>query len=98
MNFEAYSIKSLDYGVTVGDNSAEIEEMYANVTGKVPMMPKYGLGFWQCKLWYQTQEEVLKVAREYKRRNLPLDVIVIDYFHWEKQGDWKFDPVYWPKP
>lgn len=33
-----------------------------------------------------------------KRRNLPLDLIVIDYFHWEKQGDWKFDPVYWPDP
>ena len=41
---------------------------------------------------------MLEVAREYKRRNLPLDLIVIDYFHWEKQGDWKFDPVYWPDP
>lgn len=98
MSFEAYSTKTLDYWVTVGDTPAEIEEMYANVTGKVPMMPEYGLGFWQCKLRYQTQEEVLKVAREYKKRNLPLDVIVIDYFHWEKQGDWKFDPVYWPEP
>lgn len=98
MSFEAYSSKTLDYWVTVGDTPAEIEEMYANVTGKVPMMPEYGLGFWQCKLRYQTQEEVLKVAREYKKRNLPLDVIVIDYFHWEKQGDWKFDPVYWPEP
>ena len=97
-SFEAYSTKTLDYWVTVGDTPAEIEEMYANVTGKVPMMPEYGLGFWQCKLRYQTQEELLKVAREYKRRNLPLDVIVIDYFHWEKQGDWKFDPVYWPEP
>lgn len=98
MSFEAYSTKTLDYWVTVGDTPAEIEEMYANVTGKVPMMSEYGLGFWQCKLRYQTQEEVLKVAREYKKRNLPLDVIVIDYFHWEKQGDWKFDPVYWPEP
>lgn len=98
MSFEAYSTKALDYWVTVGDTPAEIEERYANVTGKVPMMPEYGLGFWQCKLRYQTQEEVLKVAREYKKRNLPLDVIVIDYFHWEKQGDWKFDPVYWPEP
>lgn len=97
-SFEAYSTKALDYWVTVGDTPAEIEEMYANVTGKVPMMPEYGLGFWQCKLRYQTQEELLKVVREYKRRNLPLDVIVIDYFHWEKQGDWKFDPVYWTEP
>ena len=98
MTFEALGTKVLDYWVTAGDTPAEIEEAYADITGKVPMMPEYGLGFWQCKLRYQTQEELLEVAREYKRRNLPLDLIVIDYFHWEKQGDWKFDPVYWPDP
>lgn len=61
-------------------------------------MPEYGLGFWQCKLRYQTQEELLEVAREYKRRNLPIDLIVIDFFHWPMQGDWKFDEKYWPDP
>lgn len=98
MSFEAYASKAVDYWITVGDTPAEIEEDYARVTGTVPMMPEYGLGFWQCKLRYQTQEELLEVAREYKRRGLPIDVIVIDYFHWPRQGDWKFDPVYWPDP
>lgn len=98
MSFEAYSTKVLDYWVVAGDTPAEIEEAYAAVTGTVPMMPEYGLGFWQCKLRYQTQEELLEVAREYKRRNLPIDLIVIDFFHWPKQGEWKFDPVYWPDP
>ena len=59
------------------------------------MMPEYGLGFWQCKLRYQTQEELLEVAREYHRRGIPIDVIVVDFFHWPKQGDWRFDPTYW---
>ncbi len=98
MSFEAFSTKTLDYWVVAGDTPAQIEEAYADVTGKVPMMPEYGLGFWQCKLRYQTQEELLEVAREYKRRNLPIDVIVVDFFHWPKQGEWKFDPVYWPDP
>ncbi len=98
MSFEAYSTKVLDYWIVAGDTPAEIEEAYAKVTGTVPMMPEYGLGFWQCKLRYQTQEELLQVAREYKRRNLPIDLIVIDFFHWPKQGEWKFDPVYWPDP
>ena len=40
----------------------------------------------------------MSVAREYKRRGLPISVIVIDFFHWPKQGDWKFDPDYWPDP
>ena len=98
MSFEAYSTKALDYWIVAGDTPAEIEEAYAKVTGTVPMMPEYGLGLWQCKLRYQTQEELLEVAREYKRRKLPIDLIVIDFFHWPKQGEWKFDPVYWPDP
>lgn len=98
LSFEAYSTKKMDYWIVAGDTPADIEEAYASVTGTVPMMPEYGLGFWQCKLRYQTQEELLEVAREYKRRKLPIDVIVIDFFHWPKQGEWKFDPVYWPDP
>lgn len=96
--WEAFSTKALDYWITAGDSPAEIEEAYAKVTGTVPMMPDYAMGFWQCKLRYQTQEELLEVAREYKRRGLPISVIVIDYFHWPLQGDWKFDPKYWPDP
>jgi len=98
ISYESYATKVLDYWFVAGDTPAQIEEAYAKATGTVPMMPEYGLGFWQCKLRYQTQEELLEVAREYKRRNLPLDLIVIDFFHWPKQGDWKFDPVYWPDP
>ena len=94
----AESTRQLDYWITAGDTPAQIEEAYADVTGKVPMMPEYGLGFWQCKLRYQTQEELLQVAREYHRRKIPVDVIVADFFHWPHQGDWKFDLEYWPDP
>lgn len=98
MSFEAYSTKALDYWIVAGDSPAEIEEAYANATGKVPMMPEYGLGFWQCKLRYQTQDELLSIARQYKERQLPIDLIVVDFFHWPLQGEWKFDPTYWPDP
>ena len=96
--WEAFSTKQMDYWITAGDTPAEIEEAYASVTGTVPMMPDYAMGFWQCKLRYQTQEELLEVAREYKKRGLPISVIVIDYFHWPLQGDWRFDEKYWPDP
>jgi len=94
----ARSTKLMDYWVTAGDTPAEIEEAYAKVTGTVPMMPDFAMGFWQCKLRYQTQEELLNIAREYKRRGLPISVIVVDFFHWPLQGEWKLDPVYWPDP
>lgn len=94
----AESSKQLDYWITAGDTPAEIEESYARATGTVPMMPEYGLGFWQCKLRYYNQEQLLEVAREYKRRNLPIDVIVVDFFHWPKMGDFRFDEEFFPNP
>ncbi|PWM35182.1 MAG: glycoside hydrolase family 31 protein [Clostridiales bacterium] len=96
--WEAKSTQQLDYWICAGDAPAEIVERYSAATGRPPMMPDYATGFWQCKLRYQTQEELLQVAREYKRRGLPLSVIVIDYFHWPNQGTWQFDREYWPDP
>ncbi len=93
--WEASSSKCIDYWITAGDTPAEIEENYASVTGYAPMMPDYAMGFWQCKLRYQTQDELLNVAREYKKRGLPISVIVIDFFHWPYMGDWRFDEEYW---
>lgn len=96
--WEAHVSEQLDYWITAGDTPAEISQAYALATGTPPMMPDYAMGFWQCKLRYRTQEELLAVAREYKQRNLPISVIVIDFFHWPNQGDWTFDPRDWPDP
>lgn len=96
--WSSISTKQMDYWITAGDSPEEIERAYASATGKVPMMPEYGLGFWQCKLRYQTQDEILKVAHGYKNRNLHIDVIVVDFFHWPHEGEWKFDEEYWPDP
>ena len=96
--WEAESTKVIDFWITAGDTPAEILSNYMEVTGRPPMMPEYGLGFWQCKLRYQTQEELLTVAREYHRRGIPLDVIIADFFHWTLEGTWAFDPKYWPDP
>ena len=94
----AEATPQMDYWVTVGSTPAEIMAHYADVTGHVPLMPEWAAGFWQCKLRYRTQEELLSVAREYKRRGLPLSIIVVDFFHWTKQGEWQFDPECWPDP
>ncbi|MBE5778697.1 MAG: glycoside hydrolase family 31 protein [Clostridiales bacterium] len=90
--------RKLDYFITAGDTPAEIEAQYTLATGRTPMMPEFGLGYWQCKLRYRNQEELLEVAREHKRRGLPMDVIVVDFFHWTRQGDFRFEPRDWPDP
>lgn len=96
--WHALSTKEMDFWITCGDQPKDIEEQYAAVTGTVPMMPDYGLGYWQCKLRYRTQDELLEATREFKKRQLPISVIVIDYFHWPKSGEYTFDENYWPDP
>lgn len=96
--WRADSTTKMDYWITAGDSIAQIEEQYSTATGKAPMMPEFGLGFWQCKLRYHNQEQVLKVAREYHERNIPVDVFVIDYYHWPRCGDYRFDENYFPDP
>ena len=94
----AESARQMDYLVIAADTPAEIEKRYCMLTGFAPEFPEWATGFWQSKLRYETQEELLEVAREYKRREIPLSLIVCDYFHWPQQGDWKFDKAYWPDP
>ena len=94
----SYGCRQLDYYITAGDSYAEIMEHYADVTGHPPEFPYWASGFWQCKLRYKSQEEFLGVAREFKRLGLPLSVLVIDFRHWERIGDWKLDAAFWPDP
>ncbi len=96
--WHAAATKEMDYWITAGDTPSQILEQYTAVTGRAPAMPDGLLGLWQCKLRYRTQEEVLSVARKYRELGIALDVIVIDFFHWTRQGDWCFDPEYWPDP
>ena len=94
----AKSTRQMDYYITVADTPAKIIENYTGTVGRAPVMPSELLGLWQCKLRYRTQDEVLSVARKYKELGIKLDVIVIDFFHWTRQGDWQFDKKYWPDP
>jgi len=90
--------RGLDYWFTAAPSPAEILGRYADATGHVPPLPEWASGFWQCKLRYLDQEELLGVAREHHRRGLPMSVIVTDYFHWSAMGDYRFDRDEWPDP
>ena len=96
--FKSESTSELDYLVIVDDTPKEILSTYMDAVGKAPMMPDYALGLWQSKLRYRTQEELMGIARKYKELNIPLSVIVCDFFHWPCQGDFRFDYDYFPTP
>ena len=90
--------RAIDYWITAADTPAGILERYTAVTGRSPLLPERAAGFWQSNLRYRSQAEVMSVANEYRRRGLPLDVLVIDAGHWTVMGDWRFDEELWPDP
>ena len=96
--WNARATRQMDYWITVADAPRQLLENYTAVTGRAEMFPEDLMGLWQCKLRYRTQEEVLSVARQYQKEGIKIDRIVIDFFHWTLQGDWKFDEKYWPDP
>lgn len=88
----------IDYWITAGDSPAEIMQNYTNVVGRAPMMPDFAMGYWQSKLRYRTQSEVIEEVDRFIEEKIPVSVIVIDYYHWPLCGDFSFDPTFWPDP
>jgi alpha-D-xyloside xylohydrolase len=84
--------------VIAGDSYDKIYEGYRLLTGSVPMLPKSAYGYIQCKQRYSSQKEILDVARGYRERNLPADVMVVDWFYFTKMGQMDMDPRFWPDP
>lgn len=91
---------ALDYYVLAGPEPDEIIASYRDLTGQAPLLPRWALGYWQCKERYASQAELLEVLSEYRRRGLPLDGIIQDWFYWAPApwGSHHFDPVRYPDP
>jgi alpha-D-xyloside xylohydrolase len=96
--WQAAQGREIDYWLTAAATPARILARYADATGHVPELPAWASGFWQSKLRYRSQRELMAVAREYRDRGLPLSVIVADFFHWSAMGDYRFDEAEWPDP
>ncbi|MDP4223386.1 MAG: glycoside hydrolase family 31 protein [Bacteroidota bacterium] len=90
----------IDYYLIHGDTPDNIISGYRTLTGKAPIMPKWALGFWQSRERYKSQTELLDVVREYRKRNIPIDNIVLDWSYWpvDAWGSHEFDPDFFPDP
>jgi len=88
----------VSFFVIGGTTTDEIYSGYRLLTGPTPMLPKAAYGFIQCKQRYSTQDEVLAVAKGYRERHLPADMLVVDWFYYTKMGQMDFVPEKWPDP
>jgi alpha-D-xyloside xylohydrolase len=88
----------VSFFVIAGKTYDEIYEGYRKLTGDAPMLPKSAYGYIQCKQRYTSQAELMAVAKGYRDRHLPIDDLVIDWFHYTKMGEMDMDPAKWPDP
>jgi alpha-D-xyloside xylohydrolase len=97
--FRSPNAKILDYVVFSG-SADEVIASYRNLTGNAPMFPKWAYGFWQCRERYTSGSHLVATVKEFRKRNLPLDVIVQDWQYWGSKG-WgvpQFDEKNYPNP
>lgn len=92
--------ENIDYYFIKGKNADEVISGYRTLTGKAPIVPKWAMGFWQSRERYRNQDELINVVKEYRKRQIPLDNIVLDWQYWEdpKWGSHEFDVKRFPDP
>ena len=90
----------IDYYFIHGNNIDSIISGYREVTGKAQIMPKWAMGYWQSRERYKSQWELIDVVKEYRKRKIPLDNIVLDWSYWpvKSWGSHEFDPNFFPDP
>ncbi|HEY1113054.1 MAG TPA: TIM-barrel domain-containing protein, partial [Chitinophagaceae bacterium] len=100
VSFSSEAGEQIDYYFVSGKSMDEVIAGYRTLTGKAPIVPKWALGFWQSRERYKTQEEILSTVAEFRRRGIPLDNIVLDWFYWKEDqwGSQEFDPARFPNP
>jgi alpha-glucosidase/alpha-D-xyloside xylohydrolase len=89
---------SVSFFVIAGDKTDDIYTGYRQLTGVTHLLPKSTYGYIQSKAIYPTQEQALDIAKGYRDRNLPLDVLVVDFLNMTRQGEMDLDPARWPDP
>ncbi len=97
-NWTSEAGNRVSYFVIAGQTYDEIFAGYKQLTGPTHMLPKAAYGYIQCKQRYSSQDELMSVAKGYRDRHLPADVLVVDWFYYTKMGQFDMDPKFWPDP
>ncbi len=88
----------VSFFVIAGDTTDKIYAGYRRLTGATQLLPRPVYGYIQSKAIYPTQDQLLAVAKGYRERNLPADVLVVDFLNMTRQGEMDLDPKRWPDP
>lgn len=100
LGFASEAGKQMDYYFIYGNNMDEVIGGYRLLTGKATMLPIWTFGLWQSRERYKTQDEVINTVKEFRKRKIPLDNIVLDWSYWKENawGSQEFEQSRFPNP
>ncbi len=88
----------LVYYVFCGPTPADVLDRYTELTGRTPMPPLWSLGNQQCRYSYMDEDEVREVARGFRDREIPCDVIYLDIHYMDGYRVFTWDEERFPEP
>ena len=98
--FRSRAGDQVDYTLFYGPQMDDVISSYRTLTGAAPLWPKWAYGFWQCRERYNTQDELIQAAQEFRKREIPIDLIIQDWQYWGKYGwgAYEWDEAKYPDP
>lgn len=110
MTFDMGCKSNVTYGMEVEDSHLDyilfanrdykgLLSDYVEMTGHIPMIPRWAFGLWMSKCVYNNQEEVYEVVRRAQEEKVFIDVINLDA--WQSRDDsgaWVWDKERFPRP
>ena len=88
----------MNYYFMGGDSVAKIIQHYTWLTGRIPLPPKWSIGYQQCRYSYYPDKEGVSVANTFREKQIPADVIVLDIHYMDKYKIFTWDKKHFSDP
>ncbi|PYQ52038.1 MAG: hypothetical protein DMF59_06025 [Acidobacteria bacterium] len=88
----------LDYYFIYGPEPRKVIERYTALTGRMPLPPIWSLGYNQCRYSYFPESRVRDIARNFRERHIPADVIWLDIHYLDAYKPFTWDRKRFPDP
>jgi len=98
--FASEAGQQMDYYFIYGNSMDDVIGGYRTLTGKAALLPIWTFGLWQSRERYKTQDEILNTVKEFRKRKIGLDNIVLDWSYWKENawGSQEFEASRFPNP
>ncbi len=87
----------MDFYFIYGSDLKQLIHEFTNLTGKMYLPPKWALGYQQCRWSYKSEQEVKEIANNFRKKNIPCDVIYLDIDYMNEYRVFTWDDYSFPE-